>query len=214
MSVPRLVGRSVRVRAWVVPVVACVALVVWMTEDSAVAMRTTSGQGAATSAACAAKTGRIGGIGGIQWSRPTAAACGSATPRAGTQLPSPSFRGSPPLSFHGGATTGTATSPGELTVTPVYWLPPGFSLPASYTTLVNQFIADSAADSGKPTNVYSSVTQYKAATGGHLKYKIHPGTPITDTTAFPANGCTPESGPIYSDRTGYSRCITNAQLLN
>jgi hypothetical protein len=213
MSLRRWVRTTVKTPAWFVPVVACVGLVALTNNPSAVAMATKSGHGTATGAACAANSSRVGGIGGIQWSRPTSAACVPAK-NGGTQLPSPSFRGSPPLTFHGGSTTGTAASPGELTVTPVYWLPTGSSLPASYKTLINQFIADSAADSGKSTNVFSSITQYQTAAGTHLQYKIHTGTPITDTTAFPANGCTPDSGAIYATGAGYSRCITNTQLLN
>ena len=141
--------------------------------------------------------------------------CGhAASGSSGQTPPSPPYRGSPPLTFHGGKTAGTSGTPGELTVTPVYWLPSGFTVPASYRTLINQFIADSAAASGANTNVFSVLTQYTTAGGSHLQYKIHTGTPITDTTAFPANGCTPDSGQIYNTGTGYSRCITNAQLLN
>jgi hypothetical protein len=126
--------------------------------------------------------------------------------------PNPAFNGSPPLTFHGGAVTGTST-PGELTVTPVYWLPTGFSEPTNYKNLINQFIADSAADNGKRTNVFSSLTQFTNSANSNLSYKLHAGTPITDTTAFPTNGCAPDTGPIYNDNTGYTKCITNAQLL-
>lgn len=172
----------------------------------------------ADSAACASPPPRIDGIGGIQWARPTAAgtnACASAPASGGAgnaTPPSPGFRGSPPTTFHGGAVTGT-TTPGELTVTPVYWTPAGFSVPVGYKNLVNQFIADIAADSGKRTNVFSSLTEFTNSVGTHLSYKIHTGTPIVDTTAFPVNGCTPDSGFIYNDNTGYTKCITNAQLL-
>ena len=108
--------------------------------------------------------------------------------------------------------TGT-TTPGELTVTPVYWTPTGFTLPVAYKNLVNRFIADIAADSGKRTNVFSSLTEFTKSGGTHLSYKVHAGTPIIDTTAFPANGCTPDTGLIYNDNSGYTKCITNAQLL-
>jgi hypothetical protein len=67
---------------------------------------------------------------------------------------------------------------------------------------------------GKFSNVFSSLSQYTAPSGKHLIYKITAGTPQTDTHAFPTNGCTPDSGRIWSDGTGYSHCITNAQLLN
>jgi hypothetical protein len=133
----------------------------------------------------------------------------------GATLPNPPFSGSPPLTSHGGPTvSSSSTVPGEVTVTPVWWVPSGFTVPSAYQTLVNGFVSDAAADSGKKTNVFSALTQYKNTKGVALKYKIHAGAPQTDTTAFPANGCTPDSGQIYSDGTGYTRCITNAQLLS
>jgi hypothetical protein len=201
---------SLRRALWTVPALGCATLLALASVPSATARPATD----SGPAACASLPSRVGGIGGIQWSRPTASRCGQATSRGGGGTPpSPPYRGSPPLTFHGGNTAGTSGTPGELTVTPVYWLPSGFTVPASYRTLINQFIADSAAASGANTNVFSVLTQYTTASGSHLQYKIHTGTPITDTTAFPANGCTPDSGQIYSSGAGYSRCITNAQLL-
>lgn len=76
---------------------------------------------------------------------------------------------------------------------------------------MNRFIADIATASGARSNVFSSVTEFTKSGGTHLSYKVHPGTPINDTTAFPANGCSPDTGPIYNDNSGYTRCITNAQ---
>ena len=167
------------------------------------------------SATCGSAPARVGGAGGIQWARPTGAranGCASAGASSATP-PSPGIIGSPPLTFHGGAVTGT-TTPGELTVTPVYWVPAGFSVPAAYRTIINQYVADIAADSGKRSNVFSSLTEFTKSGGAHLSYKVHAGTPINDTAAFPANGCTPDTGPIYNDNSGYTKCITNAQLLS
>lgn len=193
--------------ALLAPAVACLVLAT-ANIPNAVAQstsRTSIGTACGTPA-----SSRVGHAGGIQWARSTNATCSSKI--GGGTPPSPPFRGSPPLTFHGGVTTGT-TVPGELTVTPVYWLPTGFSLPTTYTSLINQFVADSAADSGKLTNVYSALTQYTKSGGAHLKYKIHTGVPVIDTNPFPANGCSPDSGTIYNTGTGYTRCITNAQLL-
>jgi hypothetical protein len=89
-----------------------------------------------------------------------------------------------------------------------------YSIPAGYETLINRFVADAAAASGKLTNVFSAVTQYTKAGGAHLKYKLLAGTPLTDTDAFPASGCPPDSGTIWADGTSYTECITNAQLLS
>ncbi len=138
-------------------------------------------------------------VGGIQWAAKRAPdpKCPAATASGGPTQPSPAYQGSPPLTFHGGLVTGT-TTPGELTVTPVYWVPSGgaYSIPAGYETLINQFVSDAGLDSGK-----------------NLSYHLHAGTPITDADPFPSSGCTPDTGAIWSDGTPYSACITNAQLL-
>jgi len=119
------------------------------------------------------------------------------------------------LTNHGGPVTGT-TTPGELTVTPVYWVPSGgsYSFPAGYETLINQFISDAAHDSGKTTNVFASLTQYTNASSAHLSYLLHSGTPITDTDPFPSSGCTPDSGTIWGNGGTFSQCITDAQLAS
>jgi Bacterial Ig-like domain len=95
----------------------------------------------------------------------------------------------------------------------VFWIPTGFTVPAAYRNLIDRFVADIAADSGKRSNVFSSLTQFANAAGTRLSYKIHAGVPIADTTAFPANGCTADTGAIYNDRTGYTKCLTNTQLI-
>ncbi len=153
-------------------------------------------------------------VGDALWGHRTVTRTSCPTPGVGgPTAPSSAYNGTPPLTFHGGAVTGT-TTPGELTVTPVYWIPKGSTIPTAYESLINRFIADAAADSGKTTNVFSNLTQYTNAGGKNLSYKLHAGAPVTDTTKFPTNGCTPDSGRIWSDGTAYSNCITNAQLLS
>ena len=116
----------------------------------------------------------------------------------------------PPEVYRGGSVVGT-TTPGELTVTPVYWAPPGYTYPAGYTALINQYVTDIAADSGKTTNVFAVNTEYSGKTdvaaNAPLTYLLHAGTPLTDaTTPFPAGGCTAEPGH------GYTACVTDTQL--
>ena len=185
-----------------------------MASAAAATQSTSPGTSCSTPAPSSRAGGGRSGIGGIQWGRQrgSGAACGGQAPTSPATPPSPAWHGSPPLAFHGGPVTGT-TTPGELTVTPVYWVPAGFSLPATYQSTINTFMADAAADSGKTTNVFSALTQYTNSAGAHINYVLHAGTPITDTTAFPANGCTPDSGLIWPDGTKYSNCITNGQLL-
>lgn len=165
---------------------------------------------------------RIGDIGGIQWAQPvgTTTKCSSANPTRGRVRdtpPSPPFSGAPPLYLCcGGPVVGTASTPGELTITPVYWVPSGgtYSIPTSYEALINRFIADAATASGQLIDVFSVVLQYTNKAGTHLKYRLHAGTPITDGGHFPVSGCPPDSGAIWADGTKYSECITNAQLLS
>ena len=68
------------------------------------------------------------------------------------------------LRNHGGATMTTNTTYA------IYWQPSNWSqqFPSGYTTLVNQYFADVAADSGKTTNVYYTETQYSG-----IKYSSH-----------------------------------------
>jgi hypothetical protein len=102
--------------------------------------------------------------------------------------------GSGKLYYHGGPTQTTNT-----TYT-IYWNPSNWSqqLPSGYSTLVNQYFTDVAADSGKTTNVYYTATQYSG-----IQYKSTFAGTATVTDALPASGCS------YS---GASVCLTDAQL--
>jgi hypothetical protein len=115
------------------------------------------------------------------------------------------FRGKPPLSDHGGPVMGTSGTPGQVTVVPIYW-DPSSALGSSYETVVNGFVTNAALAGGATTNVFSALLQY------NINYAIQAGTPIIDSDAFPASGCTPDTGSIYSDNSGYTGCLTDAQI--
>ena len=89
----------------------------------------------------------------------------------------------------------------------IYWEPPGFSVSASYETLINQYLGDVAAASGASSNVYASDTQYYDNTNGNILYSA--GSPDTfggsyeDTSALPTSGC---SDPYTSV------CLTDSQV--
>jgi hypothetical protein len=114
----------------------------------------------------------------------------------------------PPLTYHGGVVMGTTAQAGAITITPIYWVPGGFTMAPVYKSLINQYIADVAHDSGTPGNVFAINAEYSRATtaagGDQMKYQITAGTPITDTTGYPGGGCTPDAG--------YTACVTEAQL--
>src|SRR5436305_10198373 len=88
--------------------------------------------------------------------------------------------GSGQLRYHGGPTQTTNT-----TYT-IYWQPSNWSstFPSGYSTLVNRYFADVAADSGKTTNVYYTATQYSG-----IQYQSAFVGSTTVTDALPASGC-------------------------
>jgi len=106
----------------------------------------------------------------------------------------------PPVVFHGGAVMATPT-----VITPIYW-DPSSTFSASYKAITDGFLNNVAADSGKLTNFFSDLLQYD------IPYSVEAGTPVIDTDGI-VNGCTPQSGPQYSDNSGYTQCITSDQTV-
>jgi hypothetical protein len=121
----------------------------------------------------------------------------------------------PPMTYSGGPVMGTqptangqVTQPGVIKVTPIYWSPTSNPIPATYSTIINRYITDLAADSGKTTNPFAVVSEYSAPVNGvttRMQYSVTAGTPITDTTAFPASGCT-------ATATTFTTCLTATQI--
>jgi hypothetical protein len=95
----------------------------------------------------------------------------------------------------------------------IFWGPPGFGFPAGYSTYVNNYFKDVAADSGKTTNVYYSDTQYYdivGATKRSIPYSVTNGGAINDTNPYPSSGC--PNYKLYG--TTLSRaCLTDQQLM-
>ena len=120
---------------------------------------------------------------------------------------------------------GTST-PGEVTITPIFWTPPGFTAPSSnYSNLVAQLDADLAADSTLRTNVLSTLTDYTSAGGVHLTNLIHAGGVITASDAVATSGvvagetvvgCNPDQGLVTGaegDQYSYAGCVTDVQIM-
>jgi len=114
------------------------------------------------------------------------------------------YNNKPPLLYNGGLVMGTGT-PGAITITPIYWDPAGAFDPA-YESVVNGFISNVATDSGKLTNEFSVELQYG------INYQVSAGTPIVDTNPYPPNGCTPDTGAIYSDNSSFTGCLDDTQI--
>ncbi len=162
------------------------------------------------SASCARPSAASGNLRGIvrPAHSPTSSACHLFASFAD---PTVADGGDPPLLKHAGVVMGAAGT-GTVTVTPIWWVPAGYSIPTGYRNLVERFIGDVAADSGKATNVFSPMTEYTSAAGKHIRYDLTAAASLTDTTAFPADDCTHDSGAGYSDGVAYTACLSNADL--
>jgi hypothetical protein len=82
----------------------------------------------------------------------------------------------------------------------IYWQPSNWSqqFPAGYSTLINQYFADVAADSGNTTNVYYTETQYSG-----IKYQSAFSGSGTMTSSFTSD---------CSDSASPGACVSDAQL--
>lgn len=117
----------------------------------------------------------------------------------------------PPLTYRGGPTLGNGTA--GLTLTSIYWVPSGYTYPAAYPALMNQFVKDVAAASGKNTNSFAIDTEYSSVINGvvtPIKYSIKAGTPVVDTTAFAAAGA-PGSCSV-TPNAGLTACVDDTQI--
>jgi PKD repeat protein len=88
----------------------------------------------------------------------------------------------------------------------IFW-DPSSEITTQSRAVLEQYLSDTAADSGKATNVYSVLRQYTDSTGfADYKQTFSASHAIVDTQAYPAiaSGCTTAAG--------YPRCITDAQL--
>jgi hypothetical protein len=178
----------------------------------AVGLLTTTGSAASgasitSNGACAKVTGptRVGDFSGIITAQPVGARC---TPKINDAA-----NGVPPLIWHGGPVMGTENT-GPIVVTPIFWDPAGHPMTSSYKSILTNYLADVAADSGSHTNVYSTLNQYTGS-NGTISYDIQLGTPIEDTRPLPANGCIlnhRDMSGIYADGSGYDACLDDAQV--
>ena len=149
---------------------------------------------------------RVGRHGGVAHPVPTKASCGS-------YAASDAAVGTPPLLFNGGPVMGTQST-GPVVVTPIYWTPAGHPMEKAYQDILTGYLSDVAAASGTHSNVYSTLNEYYGANGA-IRYKVQLGTPITDTTPLPADGCKlngHDTSRIYADGSGYDSCLDDDQV--
>ena len=107
------------------------------------------------------------------------------------------------MTYHGGALV-----IGPHTTHVVYWEPTGFSVTANYHSLIQRYLGDVAADSGRATNVYATDTQYSDSTSTFIQYQQTFAGALTDTNAFPATvaGC-----PTTDGTNTVANCLTETQ---
>jgi len=198
------------------PSLAAAAATLALVAAAAIAVSSSASAGTPSATGCSSRATsgptHIGRIGGLVRPTTTGSRCAPGTV-PGFEAP---YIGSPPLIFNGGPVMSTRETGSQVVVTPIYWQPSGFTFTASYKSTITGYLDDLAHDSGKLTNVFASTFQYSGSNGG-INYRMQIGTPITDTTALPADGCTLEAGDtsgIYADNSGYSHCIDNAQVMS
>lgn len=121
--------------------------------------------------------------------------------------------GDPPLIWHNGPVMGTRTT-GPVVVTPIFWHPAGHPMDAGYESIITKYLVDVAHDSGRHTNVFSTLSEY-FGTNGFIRYQLEAGAAIDDTNPLPANGCQltrKDMTAIYGDGTGYDACLDDDQV--
>jgi hypothetical protein len=157
--------------------------------------------GTAQAGACASQPGKMGRFSGIVHAQAISG------PSCDPTSPLGAF---PPLLWGGGPVMS-----GHVTITPIYWEPNGYFNPSRYRNLINQYLADVAADSGSNTNVYSTALEYPGSNGSGT-YDIARGTPLRDHNPLPkGQGCSVgklDTSGIYADGSGYTACLDDAQI--
>lgn len=156
-----------------------------------------------TAKACASKTVRHGRFAGIVRAQEIAD-CQGSDPAIGT----------PPLIWHNGPTMGTPQT-GPVVVTPIFWNPAGHPMTSSYKNIIRDYLSDVATDSGRHTNVFSTLNEYYGSNGA-ISYQVRLGPVVNDTNPLPKSGCVvnaKDTSGIYADGSGYDACIDDSQVI-
>lgn len=138
-------------------------------------------------------------------------------PRLGTAMGILSRLGGPevatgqniPVVYHGGPVMR------HVTVHTVFWAPPGYHFDGSpgagapgYEAMVKQFFSDVAHDSGVPTGIFSTLTQYHDGSGaGATTVHYDPAVDAVDLTApYPAQS------KQCASPSSVATCVTDLQI--
>ena len=130
------------------------------------------------------------------------AASRKGTRRLLTSCPQPAPDPGCNLTYHGGPLMLTNTTH------IVYWEPAGSSVSANYHSLLERYLTDVAAASGRATNVYAITTQYTDSVPNNIQYSSTFAGALTDTDPYPATvaGC-----PLTDGTNTVANCLTETQ---
>lgn len=97
----------------------------------------------------------------------------------------------------------------------IFWQPArsGLAFDTGYRALVEAFLSHVAADSRRPTNVYSLTGQYGDASGP-AGYNSAYGGSVLDGDQLPRNGCQEPPPPPLGTGPGWTVCLSGTQLDN
>ncbi len=110
--------------------------------------------------------------------------------------------GEPPLEYHGGPVMHSHAAYA------IFWAPSGYSFPAGYTAAITEYLERVAADSGKPSNVYSVSAQYTDGSG-HATYSDTYGGSVNDTHAYPTSGTCPAYNGFGES---FTACVSDQKM--
>ena len=71
-------------------------------------------------------------------------------------------------------------STGPLVVVPIFWVPAGYSMSASYKNIITTYLHDVAKASGANNNVFAVTDEYYG-NNGQIHYNVKLGPVLTDT---------------------------------
>lgn len=150
----------------------------------------------ATASALVAPTAGGGKVGYLPLS-PAAAPLGGQLLSPHASEPS----GKPPLKYHGGAVMHSQKA------FAIFWAPTGYEFPTGYEGAIETYLESVAADSGKPSNVYSVSAQYTDGTG-HALYADTYGGSLTDSHEY-GTTC-PEYEGFFGAK--FTACVTDEKM--
>ncbi|CAB4685592.1 unannotated protein [freshwater metagenome] len=110
------------------------------------------------------------------------------------------------LTYHGGLVMHSTT------IYSIFWVPSGYTVDATYKSLIDQYLTDTVAANGTTGNLYSTMPQYTDNTA-NAAYDLHIGGSVIDTTDFPANDCHPTTPANYIPAK-VAACVTDAQIIS